>query len=62
MAWASATRPSLDAPLAGFWLKLAMRRMPGLEAAIVAHADHIAAMAQPHDVNARIIRFPQASV
>jgi hypothetical protein len=27
----------------------------------VAHADHIAAMAQPDDVNARIIRFLQAS-
>jgi pimeloyl-ACP methyl ester carboxylesterase len=45
----------------GATLRLAMRRMPGLEAAIVAHADHIAAMAQPDDVNARIIRFLQAS-
>jgi pimeloyl-ACP methyl ester carboxylesterase len=38
-------------------LKLAMRRMPGLEGAIVPDADHIAAMAQPDDVNARIIQF-----
>ena len=38
-------------------LKLAQRRMPGLAGAIVPEADHIAAMAQPDDVNARIIRF-----
>jgi pimeloyl-ACP methyl ester carboxylesterase len=38
-------------------LKLAMERMPGLEGAIVPDADHIAAMAQPDEVNARIIGF-----
>jgi hypothetical protein len=31
--------------------------MPGLQGAIVPDADHIAAMAQPDDVNARIIGF-----
>jgi pimeloyl-ACP methyl ester carboxylesterase len=40
-------------------LKLAMARMPGLEGAIVPDADHIAAMAQPDDVNERIIQFLQ---
>ncbi len=38
-------------------LKLAQGRMPQLEAAIVPDADHIAAMAQPDDVDARILRF-----
>jgi pimeloyl-ACP methyl ester carboxylesterase len=38
-------------------LALAKKRMPGLEGAIVAGADHIAAMAQPDDVNARIVAF-----
>jgi pimeloyl-ACP methyl ester carboxylesterase len=42
-------------------LKLALERMPGLEGAIVPDADHIAAMAQPDDVNERIIRFLQRS-
>ncbi len=41
-------------------LTLARERMPGLETAIVPNADHIAAMAQPDDVNARIVRFLQA--
>ena len=40
-------------------LKLAQERMPGLTGAIVPDADHIAAMAQPDDVNKRIIRFLQ---
>ena len=40
-------------------LKLAQRRVPGLEAAIVPGADHIAAMSQPEDVNGQIIRFLQ---
>jgi pimeloyl-ACP methyl ester carboxylesterase len=40
-------------------LRLAQGRMPGLQGAIVPHADHIAAMAQPDDVNARIVRFLQ---
>lgn len=40
-------------------LKLAQRRMPGLEAATVPGADHIAAMSQPEDVNGQIIRFLQ---
>jgi pimeloyl-ACP methyl ester carboxylesterase len=41
----------------GATLALAQRRMPGLEGAIVPDADHIAAMAQPDDVNARILSF-----
>lgn len=39
--------------------RLARTRMPALETAIVADADHIAAMAQPDEVNARILRFLQ---
>jgi pimeloyl-ACP methyl ester carboxylesterase len=38
-------------------LALARKRMPGLDGAVVANADHIAAMAQPSDVNDRILRF-----
>jgi pimeloyl-ACP methyl ester carboxylesterase len=38
-------------------LQLAQARMPGLQGAIVLDADHIAAMAQPDDVNARIVAF-----
>jgi pimeloyl-ACP methyl ester carboxylesterase len=38
-------------------LRLAQARMPGLQSATVPDADHIAAMAQPDDVNARIIGF-----
>jgi pimeloyl-ACP methyl ester carboxylesterase len=38
-------------------LDLAKRRMPALQVAIVPNADHIAAMAQPEDVNARVLRF-----
>jgi len=38
-------------------LALARRRMPRLATAIVPDADHIAAMAQPDDVDARILRF-----
>lgn len=41
-------------------LKLANARMPHLETAIVPDADHIAAMAQPEDVNARILTFLEA--
>jgi pimeloyl-ACP methyl ester carboxylesterase len=40
-------------------LKLAQARMPELAGAIVPDADHIAAMAQPDDVNGRIVRFLQ---
>jgi pimeloyl-ACP methyl ester carboxylesterase len=36
---------------------LAKRRMPGLQGAVVAGADHVAAMAQPDDVNTRILAF-----
>ncbi|WP_161634521.1 alpha/beta fold hydrolase [Mesorhizobium loti] len=43
-------------------LALARRRMPGIEGAIVAGADHIAAMAQPDDVNERIIAFLERGV
>ena len=39
---------------------LARQRMPQIEAAVVADADHVAAMAQPDDVNARILAFLQA--
>ena len=38
-------------------IKLAQERVPGLEGAIVCGADHIAAMARPDDVNARIMAF-----
>lgn len=38
-------------------LKLAQERMPGLSVALVPGADHVAAMAQPDEVNARIIEF-----
>ena len=38
-------------------IRLAQKRMPKLQATIVPGADHIAAMAQPEDVNARIIEF-----
>ncbi|WP_293676722.1 alpha/beta hydrolase [uncultured Phenylobacterium sp.] len=38
-------------------LALAKRRMPALETAIVPGADHIAAVAQPEAVNARILEF-----
>ncbi len=41
-------------------LKLAKARMPALEVALVPDADHIAAMAQPDDVNARILAFLRA--
>lgn len=40
-------------------LRLAQARMPQLAAAIVPDADHIAAMAQPEDVDARILQFLQ---
>lgn len=43
-------------------LALARRRMPGLEGATVPGADHIAAMAQPDDVNERIVGFLQRGV
>jgi len=43
-------------------LTLAQLRMPGLKGAIVPKADHIAAMAQPDDVNARILGFLAAGV
>lgn len=41
-------------------LARARKRMPGLEGAVVPGADHIAAMAQPEDVNDRILRFLRA--
>lgn len=41
-------------------LKRAMKRMPGLSGAIVPNAHHLAALARPHDVNRRILRFLQA--
>ena len=37
-----------------------MTRMPGLEGEIVRGAHHLAAMAQPGPVNARIVDFLQA--
>jgi len=38
-------------------LKIAQEKMPGLAGAVIANAPHLAAMAQPDDVNGRIIRF-----
>ena len=38
-------------------LRRANSLMPSLVGAVVPDADHIAAMAQPADVNARIVRF-----
>jgi len=38
-------------------LDLARARMPALDTALVTDADHIAAMAQPEDVNRRIVAF-----
>ncbi len=38
-------------------IALARRRMPGLVGAVVPGADRVAAMAQPQDVNARILEF-----
>jgi pimeloyl-ACP methyl ester carboxylesterase len=38
-------------------LTLAKRRMPALEGAVVLAADHIAALAQPEEVNARVVAF-----
>ena len=40
-------------------LAVAQARMPGLEGALIPDADHIAAMAQPAEVNARIREFLQ---
>jgi pimeloyl-ACP methyl ester carboxylesterase len=41
-------------------LRRAMERMPGLEGEVVADAHHLAAMAQPDAVNARIVAFLEA--
>jgi pimeloyl-ACP methyl ester carboxylesterase len=41
-------------------LRIAMTRMPGLEGEIVPGAHHLATMAQPDAVNARIVDFLQA--
>jgi pimeloyl-ACP methyl ester carboxylesterase len=38
-------------------LRRALRRMPGLEAAIVPGANHMTALTKPDDVNARIVEF-----
>jgi pimeloyl-ACP methyl ester carboxylesterase len=38
-------------------LALAQRRMPGLTGAVIADAHHLAALAQPEDVNRRILEF-----
>lgn len=40
-------------------LKRALKRMPGLSGAIVPNAHHLAALAQPDDVNARMLLFLQ---
>lgn len=40
-------------------LKRALSRMPGLEGAVIANAHHLAALAQPEDVNARVLEFLQ---
>ncbi len=41
-------------------LRLALKRMPALQGAIVPDAHHLAAMARPDDVNDRLIRFLQS--
>ncbi len=41
-------------------LELAQRRMLGLTGAVIAGAHHIAALAQPEDVNRRILEFLSA--
>lgn len=41
-------------------LDLAKRRMPGLTGAVITDAHHIAALAQPEDVNRRILEFLDA--
>jgi pimeloyl-ACP methyl ester carboxylesterase len=38
-------------------LKRAQERMPGLTGAVIPNAPHLAAMAQPDDVNERVVRF-----
>jgi pimeloyl-ACP methyl ester carboxylesterase len=38
-------------------LAVAQRRMPGLTGAVIADAHHLAALAQPEDVNRRILEF-----
>jgi pimeloyl-ACP methyl ester carboxylesterase len=38
-------------------LKYAQERMPGLTGAVIPNAPHLAAVAQPEDVNERIVRF-----
>jgi pimeloyl-ACP methyl ester carboxylesterase len=38
-------------------LKYAQERMPGLTGAVISNAPHLAAVAQPEDVNERIVRF-----
>ncbi|MEH6415967.1 alpha/beta fold hydrolase [Pseudomonas sp. CGJS7] len=42
-------------------LRLAQRKMPGLQGDVVAAADHIAAMAQPERVNESILNFLRAN-
>jgi pimeloyl-ACP methyl ester carboxylesterase len=41
-------------------LDLARTRIPTIETALIANADHIAAMAQPDEVNSRILAFLRA--
>jgi pimeloyl-ACP methyl ester carboxylesterase len=48
-------REQLYSPVAT--LELAQRRLPGLTGAVIADAHHLAALAQPDDVNARILEF-----
>jgi hypothetical protein len=49
-----------DAALPHRMLKRATARRPSPKAGIVRDADHIGAMAQPDDMNARILRFLNA--
>jgi pimeloyl-ACP methyl ester carboxylesterase len=42
-------------------LALAQRRMPGITGAVIADAHHLAALAQPDDVNRRILAFLKAA-
>jgi pimeloyl-ACP methyl ester carboxylesterase len=43
-------------------LKTAQERMPGLTGAVIPNAPHLAALAQPEDVNERIVRFLRGMV
>jgi len=43
-------------------LKIAQEKMPGLTGAVISNASHLAAMAQPEEVNERVVRFLRGGV